>query len=771
MSSVLTSDVGVWLKSLLLDQYLTTLEEAGYGSMQKCATLTSADLDRVGITLPGHQKRILSHLPTCAGETQDEESEDPDSDDGIYKVPPPTRHQHGKECDAETMEDQEEAEYVNLAEVQKLGEPLVPSLPPKKGSVSRESDIDEKLGILPKKPVPQPRRSIQKPQARPVPQPRPAPRKKSPVILEETDSTGANDTTSCVVKGSETPTTTPGDPEVDTETKAQAPMVITGVTVSESQVDADETETATWLDHSNNNNPEKAERQSEGLSLSAEDLDKLENMTIGCNHADSRGRHSNVNDGLEVFESDQDVYENMKGFSPKPPPRTDIPPTKPHQVHNPSEQLAFEDDFVPSTKPLSTHGKERIIRQDAVAMSSVDSVTVESDPELFSVSGQADPFSQEPSFDNVEIPSSLKEWESVTALTGPGTEPQDKRSVQPDGSQRTISWSGNNGKHRPRKQSSEESVEYCDPIEVDKSKFSRSGSLKEETVPKGAPVTCRPPSGIPRVGAVISEIDENMQNELVYEDVKTRKSGAVGGSGDGETYGHVWESSNVVLQPNQTASMSLPDDIDLYSPDGNFVSSHSSFQEPPPRYPPPPLPSSKPQSQQQVSSPPTPVFRSLPLPTASDMTPPAVPPRKPDTSTGPTTSSTFDTKPQLQESLSFEDFARERSHATKRNLVPGGVAVFPVLGGSKSPVKEVKGFTRQPSDSPTMPLPLLPIKDERHYSTQDSVYSEATDSSMGSPLSPDSPQRPPPLPPPRSDMSPVADDDTPGECHPSLELQ
>ena len=61
MSSPMPS-LSQWLESILLPQYLGLLVENGYDSVQKCSTLTSAELDRIGISLPGHKKRILTHL-------------------------------------------------------------------------------------------------------------------------------------------------------------------------------------------------------------------------------------------------------------------------------------------------------------------------------------------------------------------------------------------------------------------------------------------------------------------------------------------------------------------------------------------------------------------------------------------------------------------------------------------------------------------------------------------------------------------------------------
>jgi len=63
MSSVYVPSLQDWLESIiLLPQYLDVLTDNGYDTLQKCTMLTSSDLDRIGISLPGHKKRILSQL-------------------------------------------------------------------------------------------------------------------------------------------------------------------------------------------------------------------------------------------------------------------------------------------------------------------------------------------------------------------------------------------------------------------------------------------------------------------------------------------------------------------------------------------------------------------------------------------------------------------------------------------------------------------------------------------------------------------------------------
>ena len=62
MSSVPVPSLQCMLESILLPQYLDMLTNNGYDTLHKCAMLTSSDLDRIGISPPGHKRRILSTL-------------------------------------------------------------------------------------------------------------------------------------------------------------------------------------------------------------------------------------------------------------------------------------------------------------------------------------------------------------------------------------------------------------------------------------------------------------------------------------------------------------------------------------------------------------------------------------------------------------------------------------------------------------------------------------------------------------------------------------
>ncbi|XP_013413383.1 arf-GAP with Rho-GAP domain, ANK repeat and PH domain-containing protein 1 isoform X1 [Lingula anatina] len=57
------ASVEAWLKTLNLENYVSTLKAAGFTEISLCHNLDDITLQNIGIQLPGHRKRILSHLP------------------------------------------------------------------------------------------------------------------------------------------------------------------------------------------------------------------------------------------------------------------------------------------------------------------------------------------------------------------------------------------------------------------------------------------------------------------------------------------------------------------------------------------------------------------------------------------------------------------------------------------------------------------------------------------------------------------------------------
>ncbi|KAE8295423.1 Arf-GAP with Rho-GAP domain, ANK repeat and PH domain-containing protein 1 Centaurin-delta-2 [Larimichthys crocea] len=58
-----------WLSVLRLEQYSETFQRAGLATLQQCRSLTPDQLERMGITLPGHRRRILASLNKTHGNT------------------------------------------------------------------------------------------------------------------------------------------------------------------------------------------------------------------------------------------------------------------------------------------------------------------------------------------------------------------------------------------------------------------------------------------------------------------------------------------------------------------------------------------------------------------------------------------------------------------------------------------------------------------------------------------------------------------------------
>lgn len=65
--------VRTWLEGLCLSRYHDLLVANGYETIEKCYGLTSGELDRIGISLPGHKKRILYHLLKKSSQSQSTE--------------------------------------------------------------------------------------------------------------------------------------------------------------------------------------------------------------------------------------------------------------------------------------------------------------------------------------------------------------------------------------------------------------------------------------------------------------------------------------------------------------------------------------------------------------------------------------------------------------------------------------------------------------------------------------------------------------------------
>ncbi|XP_072248713.1 arf-GAP with Rho-GAP domain, ANK repeat and PH domain-containing protein 1 isoform X3 [Leuresthes tenuis] len=62
-----SANVWDWLCVLRLEQYAEAFQSAGFATLQECRHLTPDQLERMGITLPGHQKRILASLNKALG--------------------------------------------------------------------------------------------------------------------------------------------------------------------------------------------------------------------------------------------------------------------------------------------------------------------------------------------------------------------------------------------------------------------------------------------------------------------------------------------------------------------------------------------------------------------------------------------------------------------------------------------------------------------------------------------------------------------------------
>lgn len=54
--------VSEWLESIKMQQYTEHFMAAGYTAIEKVVQMTNDDIKRIGVRLPGHQKRIAYSL-------------------------------------------------------------------------------------------------------------------------------------------------------------------------------------------------------------------------------------------------------------------------------------------------------------------------------------------------------------------------------------------------------------------------------------------------------------------------------------------------------------------------------------------------------------------------------------------------------------------------------------------------------------------------------------------------------------------------------------
>lgn len=81
-----TTNLAQWLESLKLNQYYNTFITEGYDTVEKACQLTWEDLEEIGITKLGHQKRLLMAIDKIRKTAkQQEESQ---NDNAIYDVHP-----------------------------------------------------------------------------------------------------------------------------------------------------------------------------------------------------------------------------------------------------------------------------------------------------------------------------------------------------------------------------------------------------------------------------------------------------------------------------------------------------------------------------------------------------------------------------------------------------------------------------------------------------------------------------------------------------------
>jgi hypothetical protein len=58
------SSVEGWLISIKMDRYIQNFLNAGFRTIEQVSTITSRDLETLGVSLIGHQKKIMNSIQT-----------------------------------------------------------------------------------------------------------------------------------------------------------------------------------------------------------------------------------------------------------------------------------------------------------------------------------------------------------------------------------------------------------------------------------------------------------------------------------------------------------------------------------------------------------------------------------------------------------------------------------------------------------------------------------------------------------------------------------
>lgn len=114
-----------WLGGLRLEQYSPTFQEVGLGTVWECRELTACQLERMGVALSGHRKRILLSLqklfPSERGISGEEE------DEGHKPIPKErTKFRTFAGTDSGVNSDQKQNLPTNNSVTHKKGPPPIP---------------------------------------------------------------------------------------------------------------------------------------------------------------------------------------------------------------------------------------------------------------------------------------------------------------------------------------------------------------------------------------------------------------------------------------------------------------------------------------------------------------------------------------------------------------------------------------------------------------------------------------------------------------------
>ncbi|XP_078683304.1 arf-GAP with Rho-GAP domain, ANK repeat and PH domain-containing protein 1-like isoform X3 [Branchiostoma floridae x Branchiostoma belcheri] len=204
------SSVQEWLQAIQLEVYVQLFTSQGYTQLSDCCSLTDDTLHQIGISRPGHCRRILKHLPiSCEGHVKmpaaspiepsplgllsgSTSSVDSATDQLVPPKLPPKMRKASNDKSPSPSPTPEEEEKKAVAAPPVFPPQTSPPNPPHDGQLPAKPKPTPKPRNLPPRPVQNDGKSVQPNRPKPTPRPRQnLPRQQNPI--PRTLSEGGND--------------------------------------------------------------------------------------------------------------------------------------------------------------------------------------------------------------------------------------------------------------------------------------------------------------------------------------------------------------------------------------------------------------------------------------------------------------------------------------------------------------------------------------------------------------------------------------------------